>query len=506
LKRKIKIFLSHRHEDFDTALRIKEILDSVTGAAEVFLSENIVRGADWRIEVKKQLATTDFLLLLYTDPDANWDWCFYEAGLFEDLKRHYSPAHLSGADEDERFRTICLLSHAVDVPGPMQNFQSTVANPRDPSAVKQLLLQIFVRQDPIRQLWAAQRSPAGPSIDQMAQDIANAVGKTDIGSNYPAKIAILTISDPSQCDGVTIPATARIRSPDNGKSLEMLFGREVRGRLNEGLAWNVLQWKDWSQGRWVDELAHMLPSVAAGHVYSPLGSPHQRDDAQTIYDPILYRVERFASGAIACHILFSDRAGRSAAITSFTDLMHELTRLITSAPKNDSIRFLAYTPALGFLAQPANEWEKLKQALTEKAGQLFMTCLAHKPLEEWHRRFLGRPTRRADCPIGDALIDEANQLSSVLTSTVEKRGTLVELEWRDLPQFYLFTSSQRSIYVVPFGLPRLDNKGSPSGANVEMFGVVTEASDAIINAQKLYAAHSTPSGRRFTPPRGSRVG
>ncbi len=118
----LKIFLSHKHEDAYTALRIKEILKRLADdkKLEVFLSQDdIVAGDNWFDRIRRSLGSSNLLLLLFTDVTKSWDWCLYEAGLFQNLD--------SGRED---FRRVVCLTGTEKIPGPLKHLQAVNANPK----------------------------------------------------------------------------------------------------------------------------------------------------------------------------------------------------------------------------------------------------------------------------------------------------------------------------------------------------------------------------------------
>jgi hypothetical protein len=84
----IRIFVSHRAKEGKIAHKLTKILQQqpMTGV-DFFLSENIPKGAEWRVELKKALYSCSALILLYTDPTEDWSWCLYEVGYFATRKK-----------------------------------------------------------------------------------------------------------------------------------------------------------------------------------------------------------------------------------------------------------------------------------------------------------------------------------------------------------------------------------------------------------------------------------
>ena len=78
-----RISISHKHEDHDAADKIASALRLLDDQIKTFVSgSNLVAGSDWNAEIRSQLMESHLLLLVFTQPSNNGDWCLYEAGLF----------------------------------------------------------------------------------------------------------------------------------------------------------------------------------------------------------------------------------------------------------------------------------------------------------------------------------------------------------------------------------------------------------------------------------------
>jgi hypothetical protein len=79
----IQLFLSHKQKDQKSAAEIREVLQTLAGRLQVFMSENIAKGADWQEQIEQQLHQSDWFVLLFTGiDDDDWSWCHHEAGIF----------------------------------------------------------------------------------------------------------------------------------------------------------------------------------------------------------------------------------------------------------------------------------------------------------------------------------------------------------------------------------------------------------------------------------------
>ena len=111
------VFLSHKSQHASVAEALRDALSNMFGTDEIFLAEEIDKGDDWRKAIDQALGEAKCFLLLYTDPQLDWSWCFYEAGAF---------AKMGGKPERPVF---CLHPADVAPPSPLANLQTIPATP-----------------------------------------------------------------------------------------------------------------------------------------------------------------------------------------------------------------------------------------------------------------------------------------------------------------------------------------------------------------------------------------
>lgn len=71
------IFISHRSEYADLVKALKAVIqETAQGQINVFISEDIPKGDDWRAELEKSLQEAENLFLIYGAPYEDWSWCF----------------------------------------------------------------------------------------------------------------------------------------------------------------------------------------------------------------------------------------------------------------------------------------------------------------------------------------------------------------------------------------------------------------------------------------------
>jgi hypothetical protein len=186
---KFRVFVSHKHDDHDFADTVKKTLEHLSGSGriECFVSgSDLSAGSDWNAKIRSQLLKSHLLVLLFTEPSQNWDWCLYEAGLFSSL----------GAAEDPS--VVCLYHPQGASPRPLSNLQGV---PVQPEAVQQFLTQLCKETWRIAKEWRlgalVPQVPRGV-IKQASAAIIEAFPKDGIGDlrvhYYPCHRLVLDLS------------------------------------------------------------------------------------------------------------------------------------------------------------------------------------------------------------------------------------------------------------------------------------------------------------------------
>lgn len=147
-------------------------------------------------------------------------------------------------------------------------------------------------------------------------------------------------------------------------------------------------------------------------------------------------------------------------ITSFNELMKIVSDLIRRTGRHDTVRILAYTPALGYLARTQEESNALLEALNLRGGRVKIACLQEQELWTWHTMFKNKRTARGviDCE----LIKNANLAAERVLRDLEHAGSadpeqknVFRKSFCELPDYYAFANRDRAVIVVPFSLPQL---------------------------------------------------
>lgn len=132
--------------------------------------------------------------------------------------------------------------------------------------------------------------------------------------------------------------------------------------------------------------------------------------------------------------------------------------LIEKTRPDDMVRFMAWTPALGCLALPTREWNRLDKLLVDSPHKVQITCLEEGDLKLWHRSFVGRVTDRSTSPLTWGEVEEASDKSEIIIRRFEDRSINdhdidlkpIRKRMDRLPGYYLFANQDKAIIVAPF--------------------------------------------------------
>ena len=283
-----RIFISHKVKDKEAVKAIKDALEIRGGnALEIFVSERIKSGVKWAEEIWGNLKKADWLLLVYTDPSEEWNWCLFEAGFF------------AGCTQNEKGRLVCLHTLDVEPPMPVQGWQTVSVT--DPTQLENFLKELFAG---ISQVLID--SPE--EIRRLADSIAGAFTKKvrrKIKSDWHTQYVTLSMN------AVQLEEFARTgRIPAQAqcglKEGESLY---VFGHGNEECTMSTLEQGLYElyKRMWLKSFADAL--LAASHnrrpipKILPLYSPSSGKD----YHVILQCVDRFSDGSSEFYLLLIEK-------------------------------------------------------------------------------------------------------------------------------------------------------------------------------------------------------
>ncbi len=276
---KITVFLSHKLEDEATALAVRDILLRYAGdRLEVHCSEDMAKGENWYDWICSRLRQCDVLLLLFTDVTKSWDWCLYEAGLFQQW------------GEEHKRRVICLHNDGVKPPSPLGMFQSV---PGSIQRVAEFLTQFYTTTSLV-QRGAALNPRLGQQPEEIrraATEIAQLVSRKPVETHYFSDYLFLHVKDVDalRTDGIPLDS-------------EVVASKSCLALFNKGdLKW---QWSDIldelessEDRRWIDELTANMVAASDMQLINPIRATLKPPRDDRYFHLVLYRVDTIGDGS-----------------------------------------------------------------------------------------------------------------------------------------------------------------------------------------------------------------
>jgi hypothetical protein len=134
----LKVFISHKVSEQGPAVaELAKLLRLYVSEdkLKIFISPEITAGSKWSKIVHDNLRESDILILIYTNPSTENDWCLYESGFF---------AATIGENKNRNRKLICVVPEGADPPPPLENWQKVDISER---GITNLLQTIYNAKD-----------------------------------------------------------------------------------------------------------------------------------------------------------------------------------------------------------------------------------------------------------------------------------------------------------------------------------------------------------------------
>ena len=277
------VFISHKHEDHALAVEVKKAIEGLgrPGLINCFVSGiDITAGMDWRREIRSALAKSHLLILLFTSPSKNWDWCLFETGLYTRF------------DMTEIGSVVCLFEPGQAAPSPLADLQGVPAHPdniRD-------FLALFCRETwKICDDW--RRGALDPHVtdEQLASAakvIAEAFARSGTFATYFAcHRVVLSLSESDDiADG--IPGTARVLEGPADTSAYTMSLFDLAGGSGKRTWADLLAAVRGTKAQWRRELDAQFLMALKEELFPPTESRMRVSGTSRVsarlYRPILY--------------------------------------------------------------------------------------------------------------------------------------------------------------------------------------------------------------------------
>jgi hypothetical protein len=285
-----RVFISHKKQDEASAIAIRDALAQFSGDLTFFISgDNIHAGEDWQVRLRTELKESDLLLLLFTEPTRDWDWCLYEVGLFSTL------------DSDVDEPVVCIYPTDGEPPSPLVSLQGVPAA-RDKVAS---FVRSFIKTTDITN----RSRPLNANINEdqigATADLICSQFEANVQPYYMCHRVLLDLAGDFH-DYQSIPLEARVLEASEGT--KALFGR-----LGGPLTWGELVDSHAREGaRWLDELNRVFSDACAGRVSSITTHTFRANDRSHIFRPELYRVDKKGRRPTAAVIMFTQEVAPAA--------------------------------------------------------------------------------------------------------------------------------------------------------------------------------------------------
>ena len=272
----VNVFFSYKTKDEPAAKVVVSVLREssaekleITYQAE-FTQE--IAGRQWRDQIRDGVRRANWFILLLPDPSDELDWCLYETGLFE--------AQLTSAD-----RLICLHHPDSAIPSPIEGYHAVAATIPE---MEKFLRMVYLEESPIPGLPPINRA-IEQSIPEHARRIVEAIRapKRKLHRDvFEPWIELRleeagALKDKAGLDSATIVDA-------NKEALDLFGFRQLKGTFGE-LRSTIVE--DRGDGRWREELFHVIRKIAQDRVFEPIQAVFQSPDGK-IYRPVALAVDR----------------------------------------------------------------------------------------------------------------------------------------------------------------------------------------------------------------------
>jgi hypothetical protein len=298
----VRLFLSYRTEDKKAATEIRDHLIFLgRERLRVFVSEVLPSGSEYRPKTLQELAKADTLILLYTDPNQQWDACLYESGFFD-----------GKLFPDSTKRLIVLHGEACEPPPPLDCFVAVKVSATEREPLRQFIRELFaeprrpgispINPDVMDDRLAAYRKPLE---DAIVEAVCGAGEKSGV---FAKEIRIdVPVESLGAAEDNEVPSEARVFG--DKQSLQLFALRENA----EGYPWSQFyEGMDRASDHtsdWVGALANMMKTIAlSSQDLDSTGLPlyRYRDDKRSeVYRPAV-RSFRQKKGLLSFNVLFTD--------------------------------------------------------------------------------------------------------------------------------------------------------------------------------------------------------
>jgi hypothetical protein len=284
------VFISHKHDDHALAVEVKKALQGLAGPKliDCFVSGiDITAGMDWRRQIRGVLARSHLLVLLYTTPSRNWDWCLYETGLYTSFDH---------AEKNEVSSVVCLFNPGQASPSAIADLQGV---PAEAGKVRDFLNVLCHQTWKISDDWrqgALAPDVAPKRVDDAARAIEKAFRRLGSTSTYfPCHRVVLSLSEHDKIAS-GIPESARVMEGPNDTSSYTLSLFDLASGTGQRTWGDLLQAVQGTNAEWRKELDRQFLLALKEELFWPtkgcMRAGGKSRVGERLYRPMLYSIVR----------------------------------------------------------------------------------------------------------------------------------------------------------------------------------------------------------------------
>jgi hypothetical protein len=284
------VFISHKHDDHALAVEVKKALEGLARPKliDCFVSGiDITAGMDWRREIRSVLARSHVLVLLFTTPSKNWDWCLYETGLYTRFDK---------AERNDVSSVVCLFNPRQASPSPIADLQGV---PAETDKVRDFLNLLCHQTWKISDDW--RQGALAPDIepkqvDDAARAIERAFRRSESTSTYfPCHRVVLSLSESDKIAS-GIPESAWVMEGPNDTSSYTLSLFDLASGTGKRTWGDLLQAVQGTNAEWRKELDEHFLLALKEELFWPIKGLMRASGksrvGERLYRPMLYSIVR----------------------------------------------------------------------------------------------------------------------------------------------------------------------------------------------------------------------
>jgi TIR domain len=284
------VFISHKHDDHALAVEVKKALEGLARPKLIdcfVCGIDITAGMDWRREIRSVLARSHVLVLLFTTPSKNWDWCLYETGLYTRFDK---------AEKNEVSSVVCLFNPGQASPSPIADLQGV---PAETDKVRDFLNLLCHQTWKISDDW--RQGALAPDIepkqvDDAARAIERAFRRSGSTSTYfPCHRVVLSLSESDKIAS-GIPESAWVMEGPNDTSSYTLSLFDLASGTGKRTWGDLLQAVQGTNAEWRKELDEHFLLALKEELFWPIKGLMRASGksrvGERLYRPMLYSIVR----------------------------------------------------------------------------------------------------------------------------------------------------------------------------------------------------------------------